>query len=77
MKPSRNSSVELKEIISEDDAMTYYGEYYPRFKTVPIVLQFDKLRRPMYFQTLDPMWKKRISKEVVESLEQEGRIVWR
>ena len=51
-----------------------YGKHYPRFEVVRVSARLDKNGKTVYYQTLDPLWAKRISREIVENLRAEGRL---
>lgn len=50
-----------------------YGKEYPRYRMVRILVETDKNGKTIYYETIDPTWKKRISLETVNSLKSEGR----
>ncbi len=56
---------------------TSYGKHYPRFKTVPTVIKHDRNGKKLYFQALDITFIKQIGADVVNSLDAEGRAVFR
>lgn len=72
VKVSESKLVEIKGQAGISDKPPY-GKEYPRHRMVRILVETDKNGKEIYYQTIDPMWKRRISIDTVNSLKSEGR----